>query len=128
MASPTSYPGVPLGTMMFEISPSPVRAVIVTSPVISVPALVMNCFAPLITQSPFSAPARVRVLPASEPASGSVRPKAARRSPEHRRGSHSRFCSSEPNATIGQVPSEVWAATVMPTLESTRASSSIASA
>ena len=47
----------------------------------SVPALVMNCLAPLMTQSPFSALARVRVLPASEPASGSVRPKAASRSP-----------------------------------------------
>ena len=104
------------------------RAVIVTTPVMSVPALVMNCLAPLMTQSPLSATARVRVLPASEPASGSVRPKAARRSPLVRRGSHSCFCSSEPNATIGQVPSEVCAATVMPTLESTRASSSIASA
>ena len=68
----------------------------------------------------------MRVLPASEPASGSVSPNAANRSPLHSAGSHSRFCSSDPNATIGQVPSEVCAATVIPTLESTRANSSIA--
>ena len=52
-----------------------------THPVMSVPALVMNCLAPLMTQSPLSATARVRVLPASEPASGSVSPKAASCSP-----------------------------------------------
>ena len=59
---------------MFEISFSPVRAVIVTKPLMSVPALVMNCFAPLMTQSPSSSFAVVLVLPASEPASGSVSP------------------------------------------------------
>ena len=99
-----------------------------THPVMSVPALVMNCLAPLMTQSPLSATARVRVLPASEPASGSVSPKAASCSPLVSFGSHSCFCSSSPKATIGQVPSDVCAATVMPTLESTRASSSMASA
>ena len=62
----------------------------------SVPALVMNCFAPSITHSPPSSRARVRVLPASDPASGSVSPNAASRSPEVRRGSHSCFCSSRP--------------------------------
>ena len=41
--------------------------------------------------------ARVRVLPASDPASGSVRPKAPRISPEHSWGSHSSFCSWVPN-------------------------------
>ena len=56
-------------------------AVIVTQPVMSVPELVMNCFAPLITHSPSSSRAVVRVLPASDPASGSVRPKAASRFP-----------------------------------------------
>ena len=53
------------------------------------PALVMNCLAPLITHSPSSSCARVRVLPASDPASGSVRPNAPRISPAHSRGSHS---------------------------------------
>ena len=117
---------MPLGTSRLEISSSPVRAVIITKPVMSVPLLVMNCLAPLITHSPPSSAARVRTLPASLPASGSVRPKAPSRSPEHSSGIHSAFCSSEPNAYIGQVPRLVWAATVMPTDESTRASSSIA--
>ena len=89
---------MPFGTSRFEISSSPVRAVIVTKPEMSVPLLVMNCFAPLMTHSPPSSSARVRVLPASEPASGSVSPNAPSRSPEQSRGIHSAFCSSEPNA------------------------------
>ena len=101
---------------------------IVTHPVISVPALVMNCLAPSITHSPSSSWARVRVAPASEPASGSVSPKAASLPPEHSAGSHSDFCSSVPQRWIGIVPSDVCAATVMQTEESTRASSSIARA
>ena len=83
--------------MKFEISSSPVRAVMATQPEMSVPALVMNCLAPSITHSPSSSRARVRVLPASEPASGSVSPKAASLRPAHSSGSQSRFCSSEPN-------------------------------
>ena len=101
---------------------------IVTQPEISVPELVMNCFAPSITHSPSSRRARVRVAPASEPASGSVSPKAARRSPAQSAGSHSERCSSLPQRKIGIVPSEVWAASVMQTEESIRASSSTASA
>ncbi len=61
------------------------------------PALVMNCLAPLITQWPSSSAALVRVLPASEPASGSVSPNAPSTVPEQSLGSHSAFCSSEPN-------------------------------
>ncbi len=45
------------------------------------PALVMNCFVPLIVHSPSASVARVRTLPASEPASGSVSPNAPRISP-----------------------------------------------
>ena len=56
----------------------------------------MNCFAPSITHSPSSSRARVRVLPASEPASGSVRPNAASLRPEQSSGSHSSFCSPLP--------------------------------
>jgi len=86
---------------MFEISRSgpepPVTAVIVTQPEIRVPAFVMNCLAPLITHSPSSRRAVVRVAPASEPASGSVRPNAASLRPEQRSGSHSSFCSSVPH-------------------------------
>ena len=83
---------------MLEISSSPVLAVMVTKPVMSVPQLVMNCFAPLMTQSPLSRVARVRVLPASEPASGSVRPKAPSFSPLVSFGIQCCFCSSEPKA------------------------------
>ena len=82
---------------MFEISSSPVRAVIVTRPEMSVPALVMNCLAPLTTQSPSSGLAVVLTLPASDPASGSVSPNAASLRPLHSSGSHSAFCSSVPN-------------------------------
>jgi hypothetical protein len=88
---------VPFGTSRFEISPSPVRAVITTIPEISVPALVMNCLAPSITHSPSSSRARVRTLPASDPASGSVSPNAPSRRPDVSSGSQSRYCSSEPN-------------------------------
>ena len=84
--------------MMFEISSSPVRAVMVTRPEMSVPAFVMNCLAPSMTHSPPSSLAVVRTLPASEPASGSVRPKAPSLRPLQRSGSSSCFCSSLPNA------------------------------
>ena len=99
-----------------------------TIPEIFVPALVMNCLEPSITHSPPSSTARVLVLAASEPASGSVRPNAPSRFPEHSGGIHSRFCSSLPNRWIGCVPSEVWAQSVIATEESTLASSSTASA
>jgi hypothetical protein len=67
-----------------------------TMPEMSVPALVMNCFAPSITHSPSSSRARVRTFPASDPASGSVSPKAPSRRPAVSSGSQSRFCSSDP--------------------------------
>jgi hypothetical protein len=53
---------------MFEISSPPVRAVIVTPHVMSVPAFVMKSFEPLTTQEPSRSSAVVRVAPASEPA------------------------------------------------------------
>ena len=119
---------MPFSTTRFEISSSPVRAVIVTPHVSSVPAFVMNIFAPFTTQEPSRSSAVVRVAPASEPASGSVRPKAASLRPEARSGSQRSFCSSEPKRAIGIVPSDVCAATVIATDESIRVSSSIASA
>ena len=82
--------------MIEEISFSPVLAVTVTSEVMSVPELVMNAFAPLIVQWSSSSTARVRLAPASEPASGSVRPKPASARPATRSGSHVCFCSSVP--------------------------------
>lgn len=69
-------PGVPLGTMIVEISflasaavpVVPVTAVTVTSDVMSVPELVINCLEPLMIHSSPSRRAVVRVLPASDPA------------------------------------------------------------
>ena len=99
----TVSPGVPDGTRIAEISRrppcAPVSAVTVTSEVMSVPALVMNALVPLTTHSVPSpdSTAVVRVAPASEPPPGSVNPNAASRVPAHSSGSHSRFCSSDPN-------------------------------
>ena len=59
------------------LASTPVRAVTVTTDVMSVPELVMNALAPLTTHSSPSRTALVRVAPASEPASGSVRPNPA---------------------------------------------------
>lgn len=127
----TVNPGVPDGTMIDEISgrPSalrPVTAVTVTRAVMSVPELVMKHLVPLITHSPVasSSLAVVRVPPASEPQSGSVSPNAPSASPEVRRGSHSRFCSSVPKRKIGMAPSPTPASRVIAIEESTRASSS----
>ena len=101
-------------------------AVIVTQAEMSVPAFVMKILEPLTTHSPSASSARVREAPASEPAPGSVSPNAASFLPLARSGSHSRFCSSDPNRKIGIVPSDVCAATVIATDESIRVSSSIA--
>jgi hypothetical protein len=100
-AGSATKPSEPDGTMIVEISflPfsfCPVTAVTVTSEVMSVPELVMNCFEPLMMKSSPSSRATVRVAPASEPASGSVRPKPARALPAVRSGSHFCFCSSLP--------------------------------
>ena len=119
-------PGVPLGTMIAEISLSPVFAVTVTSDVMSVPELVMKAFAPLITHSPLSSTARVLVAPASEPASGSVRPNPAIARPAARSGSQRCFCSSVPKVRIGLMPRPIPASSVTPIDWSTRPSSSIA--
>ena len=67
---------------------------IVTHEVMSVPAFVMKIFEPSITHSPSRSSARVCVAPASDPAPGSVRPKAASFRPDARSGSHACFCSS----------------------------------
>ena len=74
-------------------------AVTVMTLVIGVPELVMNALAPSMTQSPVASSrrARVRVAPASLPASGSVSPKAPSARPAQRSGSQRWRCSSEPN-------------------------------
>ena len=121
----TVKPGVPVGTMIVEISLrpacSPVTAVTVTKPVMSVPELVMNCFEPLITHSSPSSRAVVRVAPASEPASGSVRPKPAERPPGGEFGQQRAFCSSVPNRKIGIAPRLTPASSVIAMDWSTRA-------
>ena len=75
---------------------SPVTAVMVTTLVIGVPELVMNCFVPLMTHSSPSRTAVVSVPAASEPAFASVRPKPASVRPASRSGSQRFFCSSVP--------------------------------
>ena len=106
----------------------PVTAVTVTSLVMSVPELVMNSLLPLMTHSPPPSLAVVLVPPASEPASGSVRPKPASALPEASSGSHSCFCASLPKRWIGMAPSETPASRVMATDWSTRPSCSRARA
>ena len=86
----------------------------------------MNILEPSITHSPSSSRAVVRVAPASDPAPASVSPNAASRAPEASCGSQRPRCSSSPKLRIGEVPSEVWAATVIANDWSTRASSSMA--
>jgi hypothetical protein len=76
---------------------SPVTAVTVTSLVMSVPELVIKHLVPLITHSPSSRRAVVRVAPASDPPPGSVSPNAASERAEVRSGSQVRRCSSVPN-------------------------------
>ena len=76
----------------------PVTAVIVTPAEMSVPQLVMNCLAPLMTHLPSRASARVLVAPASDPASGSVRPNAQSLRPASSSGSHRSFCAVVPNS------------------------------
>ena len=48
----------------------------------------------------------MRIAPGSDPASGSVSPKQPTASPAAIRGSHSCFCSSEPNAWMAYIASD----------------------
>ena len=67
---------------------------------------VIHIFWPCRIQSSPSRRARVRIEPGSEPESGSVRPKQPIASPAAIRGSHSCFCSSEPQRQIAYIASE----------------------
>ena len=125
---PTVRPAVPAGTMIEEIcsprSGRPVMARTVIADVIDVPELVMKALLPLITQVSPSREAVVRMPPAiSDPPPGSVRPKAASRSPRHRSGNHRSRCSSVPYRKIGIAPSATAASSVIATDESTLPSS-----
>ena len=64
-------------------------AVITTRPEMSVPALVMNCLAPLITHSPSSSRARVSRVAGVRAGLGLGQPERARALAAHSRGSHS---------------------------------------
>ena len=111
-----------------EISPGPVSAVTVTIDVIGVPEFVMNDFSPSITHCPLdpSSVARVRVPPASLPASGSVSPNPPSVRPAHRSGSQRSCCSGVPNLWIGLAPRPTPASSVMASDWSARAISSMA--
>jgi hypothetical protein len=80
--------------------------------------------APVIVQPSPSASARVRIAPASEPASGSVSANAPIVSPLASGGTKRSRCSSVPKDRIGSVQALVWTATVTPTPASARDSSS----
>ena len=75
-------------------------------------------------QPPSICSARVLRLEASDPVSGSVRPKQPSASPEHSRGSHSCFCSSVPHRTIDEHTSEVTTETTVRIAEQPRPISS----
>ena len=75
---------------------SPVTAVMVTRPVMSVPEFVMKALDPLMIHCPPSRRAVVFVEPASDPPPGSVKPNAPRISPWHIGTSQRRFCFSVP--------------------------------
>src|SRR5689334_23393811 len=70
------------------------------------PPLVIHIFVPDTSQSLPSLTALVAMLDGSEPESGSVRPKQPIASPAAIRGSHSCFCSSEPQRWIAYIASD----------------------
>ena len=84
---------------------------------------VIHIFVPSRIQSSPSLRARVRIPPGSEPWSGSVRPKQPTASPRPIAGSHSSFCSSEPQRQIAYIASEPCTETIDRMPESTASSS-----
>lgn len=87
-------PGVSVGTRNPRIPSSVCAHTVATSARLP---LVIHILVPLSIQSLPSRRARVRMPAGLEPKSGSVRPKQPIASPVASRGSHSFFCSSEPN-------------------------------
>ena len=79
---------------------------------------------PVISQPPSTFFARVFWLAASEPVSGSVRPKQPSASPEHSFGSQRCFCSSVPQRTIEEHTSDVCTDTTVRIAEQPRPISS----
>ena len=90
--------------------------------------LVIHILAPSRIQSPeASVRAMVRIDEGSEPESGSVSPKQPIRSPAAIPGSQRCFCSSEPNAQIGNIAREPCTETKLRAPESPASSSRQAS-
>ena len=123
---PADRPEVPRSTTKAEMprrrAAGSVTAITTVSP--ARPACVVNVFVPSRTQSSPSARARVRRLPASLPASGSVSAQAPRYSPRASGDSQRSLCASDPNIPTCAAASPLWAATVSAIVGSTRASSS----
>ena len=114
-------PGIPFSTMKPRISSSSVRAQTIAMSAIE--PFVIHIFAPFRIQSVPSRRAWVRIVPGSEPASGSVRPKQPITSPVCIRGSQCSFCSSEPHCQIANIASEPWTETTLRIPESPASSS-----
>ena len=102
-------PGVAVGTRK-QASPRPPLAGSVcakTSATSATSPSEIHIFRPSIRQPPFVRSARVFIAAASEPESGSVRPKHPNRSPLQRPGSQRCFCSSVPQRSIDPQTSAV---------------------
>ena len=89
------YPLVPF-SIRKPLTPSSVSAQ--TTATSAIVPFVIHIFAPLIIQSSPSLTAFVRIVPGSEPPSGSVKPKQPIASPDASFGSQCSFCSSLPYA------------------------------
>ncbi len=96
-------PAVSVGTMKPRMPSSVWAQTMATSATLP---LVIHILAPLRIQSSPSRRARVRMLPGSLPASDSVSPKQPINSPAAIPGSQRCFCSSDPNAQIGNIARE----------------------
>ena len=114
-------PGIPFSTTKPRISPSSVRAQ--TTAMSAIVPFVIHILLPLMIQSEPSRRACVRIVPGSEPASGSVSPKQPITSPECIRGSHCSFCSSDPQRQIANMAREPWTETRLRMPESPASSS-----
>ena len=121
-----SYPGVPFGTTMFEISSSSGQRGDRDAPGAWVPALVMNIFAPLTTQLP-SRELGGRARRAGVRAGvGLGQPERGELLPLARSGSQRSLLLVGAEQVDRHRPERVWAASVIATDESMRVSSSTA--
>ena len=118
-------PGIPFSTMKPRISPSVVRAQTIAMSAIE--PFVIHILVPFRIQSLPSRRACVRIVPGSDPASGSVSPKQPITSPVCIRGSHCSFCSSEPQRQIANIASDPCTETALRIPESPASSSMQAS-